>query len=503
MINRRELLKLSSSLSFSPLAGRLRDNRFSQRSDQRNILVVVFDAFSASNIPFYGYPRNTTPFLSSILDKAIVYHRHYAAGNYTSPGTASLLTGVYPWTHRVINLRGKVRRPFEDNNLFSLFPDHFRFAHTQNQTANVYLDQFKRDIEQYVIPEKLYLQSFWPGLVFQSDPDTAKLGGRSIFLPDERYGNSLFFKNYLYALNRQKDRALLNAYREEFPRGLPSPRSSYNEYYRIEEVNDWMMATMPAAPQPFLGYVHLLPPHARYRTRQDFIDSFADDGYQLVDKPTHPLGDPFRNQSERYDVSRRYYDEYILYVDAEFRRLFEFLEGNGLLDNTIVVFTSDHGETFERGFTAHGGETLHEPVIRIPLLIFSPDNPGRIDVHTPTSAVDLLPTLLHLSGLPAPEVSEGDVLPPFSQCQLSRSVYALQAQGSNPRDIRRFTAMLVEEAYKLTYYHGYPGLGQGDPLVELYDVVSDPEELENLYRPSDKTGKQLLERLLGKLEQNL
>ena len=108
-MNRRQFLKLSSLASFLSLPLHVQPPRLPiSNPDARNILIVVFDAFSAKNIPFYGYPRNTTPNLNKLLDKAIVYHNHYAAGNYTTPGTASLLTGAYPWTHRAINLGDQV-----------------------------------------------------------------------------------------------------------------------------------------------------------------------------------------------------------------------------------------------------------------------------------------------------------------------------------------------------------------------------------------------------------
>lgn len=500
MISRREFLKTTSAFSVSSLSGKL---KHAGRNGKKSILIVVFDAFSATNIPFYGYSRNTTPHIARILDQAVVYHRHYASGNYTSPGTASMLTGLYPWKHGAINLRGKVRSEYERSNMFSYFPAHYKFAHTQNQTANVYLDQFKDDIDDYVIPEFLYLHAFWPGYVFRSDADTAKIGARSIFLPGRSFGNSLFLKNLATWSTLNRVKPIEDEYINEFPRGLPSPHSSYREYYRIEDVNDWLMSLLENVPYPFLGYVHLLPPHARYNTRVDYVNVFENDGYEAIEKPTHLLRSDDRNNAGRYARSRQQYDEYILYVDSEFKRLYDFLSTNGILENTILIFTSDHGEIFERGYSAHSGETLHEPVIKVPMMIFSPGISKRIDIHTPTSAVDLLPTLLYLNGLPLPEIREGDILPPFKSDQNSRDVFALQAQGNHPKQIKCFTSMIVNEEYKLTYYSGYPELADTGPIIELYDMESDPEELENIYHPNDQIGKQLLGRLTEKLEQNL
>src|SRR3989304_4147872 len=90
------------------------------------------------------------------------------------------------------------------------------------------------------------------------------------------------------------------------------------------------------------------------------------------------------------------------------------LEGAGVLENTWVLLTSDHGELFERAIWQHTTPVLYQPVIRIPLLIFQPGRTTRLDVHTPTSAVDILPTLRHVTGSEPVSWSEGLVLPPFS-----------------------------------------------------------------------------------------
>ena len=83
---------------------------------------------------------------------------------------------------------------------------------------------------------------------------------------------------------------------------------------------------------------------------------------------------------------RRMYDEFIAYVDDEVRRLFDLLEQNGTLDNTIVILTSDHGELFERGIAGHSTNSLNDPILNIPLFIWKPGQTQRVDVFERTSA---------------------------------------------------------------------------------------------------------------------
>ncbi len=114
-----------------------------------NILVIVFDALSATNVSLYGYPRETTPNLSRFAEQATVYNRHYAGGSFTSPGTASILTGTYPWTNRAFHLYGTVARDFEQKNLFHGFSEdgYHRIVFTHNDLAAMLLYQFGDDIE--------------------------------------------------------------------------------------------------------------------------------------------------------------------------------------------------------------------------------------------------------------------------------------------------------------------------------------------------------------------
>lgn len=69
----------------------------------------------------YGYPRQTTPNIEKAVDEgATVFHRHYAGGSWTPSGTASLMTGTYPWTHRALHAFSTARNKFKHQNLFCL-----------------------------------------------------------------------------------------------------------------------------------------------------------------------------------------------------------------------------------------------------------------------------------------------------------------------------------------------------------------------------------------------
>ena len=126
--------------------------------------------------------------------------------------------------------------------------------------------------------------------------------------------------------------------------------------------------------------------------------------------------------------------ETVACVGASPARLFDMLESNGTLDNTYLILTSDHGELFERGIAGHSTNSLNDPILNIPLFIWKPGQTQRVDVFERTSAVDIVPTLLHLAGQPAVPLHEGAVLPTLggdAAAFADRAVYAVEAKTNS------------------------------------------------------------------------
>ena len=109
-LNRREFLKLLGTASIAaggfPAWDIISETAANDPRNAPNILILVFDALSRQDMSLYGCPRSTTPNMERFANQATVYHRHYSGGSFTTPGTASLLTGVHPWIHRAPPLAG-------------------------------------------------------------------------------------------------------------------------------------------------------------------------------------------------------------------------------------------------------------------------------------------------------------------------------------------------------------------------------------------------------------
>jgi arylsulfatase A-like enzyme len=490
--NRRDFLKLAGLL---PLG--LAAPRFLQTSPgQKNILIVVFDALSAYDVTVCGYSRKTTPNLARLAERAVVYQKNYAGGNFTTTGTSTLLTGTYAWTHRALEQDSLVAESVAAHNIFNAFDGYYRIAYTHNEWANVFLKQFRKDIEELIPREQLLLSSYGKSIqsVFENDADLASVSwSRAMNLGEAGFSYSLFLSRLYEALQKNT----LKKFIAQFPRGVPN--AGYDNHYVLEDAIDTLGARITSVPQPFLGYFHFLPPHSPYNAPKEFCGQLYKDGYVPIRKPVSIF-----SEKKRSDLSERRteYDEFILYADSEFGRFYNMLEDSGLLENTILVLTSDHGENNERGISGHSTDALYEPLIRVPLMIFEPGRKTRLDITTPTAAIDLLPTLTHLAGLPRPAWSEGVLLPPFDSTPVdsNRSVYAIRAT-STPQDKPiddLFSISLVKGRYKLHYYFGYDRLKSGE-LIYLFDVEADPEELNDLSVTQKEIADELLSELKAKL----
>ena len=495
-LGRRDLLGGVAALTASALLGcepRPRADLPVGNPESPNVLILVFDAFSALHGAIYGYSRDTTPNLSVFADRAVVYHHNHAAGNFTTPGTASLLTGTLPWTHRALHYRGWSLKGSERGSLFAHFAGagYQGIAYSHNTLVTTLLHALRHSSTELKPTRDLCVVDMQVvERLFPRDYQVAVQ--RELSLPEDSsslLGRKVLSLAFQLAVGQRWQRD----YRTSFPRGLPE---LHWHVYLLEHAVDWLQTSLPTWPRPFLGYFHLLPPHDPYPPRGEFVGRF-DDEWEAAKKPRHLFSQG--HTDGQLSFKRREYDEFIAYADGEFGRLIDGLSERGLLDNTFVVLTSDHGELFERGIWGHWTPVLYEPIIRVPLLIHAPGQTKRVDVHTPTSGVDLLPTLLHATGHPVPDGFEGEVMPPFSEAAADpeRSIYAVEAK-SNPKygPLRKGTVALLRGHLKLIRYFGYDEIDEG---YELYDLTDDPDELQDLYPRGGKLADTMREELLDKL----
>jgi arylsulfatase A-like enzyme len=501
-LNRRDFLKLATllplaSLRLSPYIEQLDASvaaSVQADPDQPNVLIVVLDSLSARNMSLFGYPRNTTPNINQFANNATVFHKHYSGGNFTTPGTASLLTGALPWSHHALNIQGMVNNLFVPRNIFNLSPFGTNtLSYSQNLLAITLLYQFKDYLTELEMPRELALEDLeYSDLLFNNDYNISFISENSILRGDKRVTGSLF-SGFLYrGLSRSQKKELNAEYKKQFPRGVPNQD---NVYFLLEDSIDWILEQTRTQLKPFLAYYHLLPPHSPYTPRKDYMAIF-DNQYVPLEKPQSFASSGI----EQTDLNkeRLLYDRFIANVDAEFGRLISGLQQAGLLGNTYVILTSDHGELFERGIWGHITPVLYEPIVHIPLIIYQPGGRPHHDVYEYTSSIDLLPTLRNIYGLPIPDWCEGQVLPLSEKSPAigERGIYAMDSkESSRHAPITDGTFMVIREDYKLVHYMG----SIETPTDELYNLANDPEEMDNLIEIESSRADDLRQQLTYKL----
>ncbi len=496
--SRRDLLKLiaaaSTALAARPFVSML-DRRLN--ADTPNVLIFVFDAWASRNLRLFGYHRRTMPNIERIAARSYVYHNHYSTASFTVPGTASMLTGLYPWTHRAVQLGGGgVTRVHEDHHIFAAFgKTHSNVGYAQNPFADVFLYQFEKHLDTYYSEGEFNLErrrlSSLP--VFKKDSRIAFASfENNIIRNGKGQSGSLFLGmiSRLNTLNRYNN--FRKAYLGEYPKGLPIAGG----VFLLDNVVDGAIRSLGQMQSPSLAYIHFFPPHDPYAPSKNYVGLF-DDGWTPPEKPNHPLSRA-RHPLEEILYHRLAYDQYMTAWDAEIARLIDYLEASGHFDRSIVVFTSDHGELFERGEIGHNTLVLSDPVVRVPLFISLPGQKERKDIQTYTSSVDLLPTLAHLAGLEPPAWSEGQILPGLGgPDDPNRSIYALDAKmASSFSAFKQLSISLMRQEHRLIYYQ-YPYYSG----YEFYNLTDDPEEMKDLYPSMPSLAKEMQDELMQKIDE--
>jgi arylsulfatase A-like enzyme len=497
--SRRDFLKLASLLPLTWVVQPLVKLTHSQMTpDRPNVILLVFDAWSAPHLPLYGYVRNTMPNLERFAENAKVYHSHYSAGTFTVPGTASLITGLHPWSHRALQLSaGGIIHSQVNHQVFAALSNTLNtVGFAQNRFADLLLIQAERFIDEHIESSSFNVEhSFiYNAPFFRKDERIAYSSFEdNIFQTGDGTDSSLFWGSLhrLWVLyNRLKE---TKDYGNNYPTGLPDA----TELYRLEDLVDGGIKILSDLKEPAFTYLHFYPPHGLYHPTAAFADKF-NDGWKPVDKPIHPLAFT-QNNADFSNATRLLYDQYIASWDAEVTRLFDFMKTSGLLDRSYVIVTSDHGELFERGEVGHWTRLMYEAIMHVPLLISTPGQKGRKDVRAFTSSVDLLPTLAKMTGNPIPAWAEGQLLPEFGGIEdPSRSIFTVDAKGNASfAPLTRMSISLTKNPYRLTYYK-YPEAGG---QFEFYNIVEDPNELKNLYPFSPSSALAMRTELLQKLSE--
>jgi arylsulfatase A-like enzyme len=403
------------------------------------VVLVSVDTLRADHLGCYGYPSPTSPFVDSLARKGVVFEKAFAQTSWTLPSHMSILTSRYPHSHQVQTLRDAL-----PESVMTLAE---------------------------VLQNEGYFTSAFVSWVFVG----------------KQFGFGQGF--------------------EQFEELVP-PRDRVDEGSRhtikASDFVDRVLSWAPSDPsQPFFLFLHLMDPHTHYAPpiaharlfdpELNQTDSGTYDSLKKFIKGLSPESLSINEQELRRVAAL--YDGEIHYVDSQLKRLFRFLQSRGLLENTLVVFTSDHGEEFnDHGSMEGHGWTLYDEVIRIPLIMRFPENQhGGKRVSSLVQSIDIAPTVLSYVGIDPPAEFEGRNLLP-----LVRGVEGREGEASSFSLLSRFNQKwaIRTDRYKLVFTRDTKVNFFNVPVTpgfELYDLARDPLEQDNIYEDSSAVVRRLTE----------
>jgi len=423
-----------------------------------NVIVIVVDTLRADHLSSYGYSRATSPYLERMAAESVKFENAISPSSWTLPAHQSILSGRYPHEH------GQVREQMVNQNLPSLGRElAARGYRTGGFSANTdffcrragFAESFQHFDDYFYSAGDMVYRTFWGRLFFRTY--VAELIG-------------------LDELPGRKKAADVNA-----------------------EMWHWVGQNQQGGSheRPFFAFLNYFDVHYPYVPEQPYRNRFVDATQQAACRPTwafrlNPLHRPteferlLQMSPDCFKVQIDQYDGAITYVDRQIEDLMTELKRRNLDRNTIVVVTSDHGESFrEHGLVTHG-TSLYRELIHVPLLVWWPGHvpPGQ-SIDRPVSTASLPATILDLVG-----ANPQDNFPIPSLTALWHSPSSV---GTWPDPVSE----MAQDVYIPPQYPAYKGwlksitdsqwhliVAEHDPS-ELYDWPEDPGELHNVAQSSE------------------
>ncbi len=401
-----------------------------------NIILISIDTLGARHLTLYGGMRNTDPFLKELARQGVVFKNAFANSSVTHISHASMLTGMEPL------------------NFDILFSEDDEFL-----TRSTTLAEILRGTG--------YLTTAFTGGVLVAE--------RLSF--DK--GFELFYQEDTLYKDKDIDIELI-----------------------LQKALQWVKSNQGA---PFFLFLHSYEPHGKYYKHEDFFKGEIDESivtseyeaFNLKHMPGEDELEPpeiwkyvtlwkgkLRKEDPRTTLGdvkyiEEIYDSEIAFIDFQLEQFFDGLRRQGALDNTIVVFTSDHGEAFfEHNLLQHG--LLYDENLRVPLIFWGPGLlPANVSVDEYVSAVDIVPTILDLAGIEAQNSLDGNTLRRFIEEKENKAGH-------------RFYCFVPDNGFSWYMGDRYKYILRTSiekdnfGKKELFDLKKDPFEEKNLFSGMEK-----------------
>jgi arylsulfatase A-like enzyme len=393
------------------------ERRASGDTSRPNVILVVADTLRADAVtnrieqaPQGGFARLRTD--------GVTFERAQAQASWTRPSVASILTSLYPSSHGAVH-----KLDFLSNRVQTLAEVMAGAGFwTSGFTTNINVAPIFNLNQGF--GEFSYLE---PSFYFGATDSATKL----VIYKTLRTLRERFFANRVFYEHFYQDALVVNA-----------------------NVGQWLGEKPP---EPFFLFVHYMDPHDPY-----FEHPYNGQGVARVTNPSPP--------AERRDELRRLYLDGVAYLDEHVKTLIETLQEAGVYDDSVVIFTSDHGEEFYEHQGWWHGTTLYDEQLHVPLIVKLPANrQGGTRRADPARTIDIGPSILGAAGMPVPEGFQGIDL---MRDRVREPLIAEEDLEGN----RIFS--ILDGDWKLILANA--DNPRGLAATELYNLADDPGEQNNL-----------------------
>ncbi|MBL8958877.1 MAG: sulfatase [Gemmatimonadetes bacterium] len=402
------------------LAMRRPGDRGAIAGDVPNVLVLVWDTVRAASTSLHGYARPTTPTLDAMAREGLTFGLAISPSSWTLPSHGAMFTG-----QPAGRLSSSWRRPLDAT--YPTVAEALGRAgyRTGAFVGNLFYTHHESGVDRGFATLRDFRRSprqlFWSTALGQTRLATRLAWGRG---PGDWWAALRDFELRLKA-------------------------EPFSDRRRADEITSEFLDWQARSSTPFFAFLNLYDAHDPYEPPAGYDTLFA------------------RPQS-RQDA----YDAGIRYMDDQLRRLLDALRQRGVLDRTLVIVTSDHGEQWgEHGLHNHGN-SLYLPAVHVPLVMRWPGNFPTGRIEEPVSLTDVAATIAAAARLPAGSFP-GQPLPAGGRGIVVTETEALDpsVRAKSPAEHGALAALFQDS---LQYFRN------GDTTYQLFDIRKDPAQLNDL-----------------------
>ncbi|MEC5126419.1 sulfatase-like hydrolase/transferase [Verrucomicrobiales bacterium BCK34] len=448
-----------------------------------NLIFIITDQQRFDTINALGFPHVDTPHLDRLVNEGVTFTNCHVTAPSCAPSRASLFTGQYPHTNGILKNADRWTKSWISDLADSGY-------HCVN-AGKMHTFPFTTPCgfhERYVVENK---DRYLEGRYFFDEWDKA-LAARGLT------------KQQRVTYREREDYAdRLGA----FTWDLPEETQSDNF---VGDLTKWWLKTHPKEDPLFLqiGFPGPHPPYdptpaalAEYADREIPLQPLTDEdlenqpaAYQAMRKHNNEVDHdsvvlPLAPTEQQRLDQRRHYLANVTMIDTKIGEIIESLDEQGYLENSVIIFTSDHGDCL----TDHGHSqkwTFYEQVTRMPTIVWSSNGrfgKGGRKIDELTSLFDLGPTILELAGCEVPaNFTARSLMPALLEDETWKGRDFVFAEGCRDGNFvsADYQTMIRSRKWKLVHIAGSDEL-DGKSEGQLFDLINDPDEQTNLWNSPD------------------